>query len=207
MTVGLLGKKIGMTQVFLEDGRSTAVTVVEAGPCVVTQVKTVTKDGYDAVQLGFGAARRLNKPRDGHLARTEKFKYLRELQTEDMGEIQVGQKVDAGMFESGDRVDVTGTSKGKGFAGGVKRHGFAGGPKTHGQSDRHRAPGSVGAGTSPGRVFKGKRMAGHMGTEQVTTQGLEIVQVDQERNLVLIKGSVPGSRDGFLIIRRSRKGK
>jgi large subunit ribosomal protein L3 len=207
MTVGLLGKKIGMTQVFLEDGRSTGVTVVEAGPCVVTQVKTVTKDGYDAVQLGFGEARRLNKPREGHLARTEKFKYLREFQTEDMGEVQVGQTVDAGMFESGDRVDVTGTSKGKGFAGGIKRHGFHGGPKTHGQSDRHRAPGSVGAGTSPGRVFKGKRMAGHMGSERVTTQGLEIIQVDQERNLLLIKGSVPGSRDGFLSITRSRKGK
>lgn len=207
MTEGLLGKKIGMTQVFLEGGLSTAVTVVEAGPCVVTQVKTVTKDGYDAVQLGFGTARRLNKPREGHLARTEKFKYLRELQSQDMGEVQVGQTVDASMFESGDRVDVTGTSKGKGFAGGVKRHGFAGGPKTHGQSDRHRAPGSVGAGTSPGRVFKGKRMAGHMGSVQVTTQGLEIVQVDQERNLLLIKGSVPGARHGFLIIKRSRKGK
>ena len=205
MTLGLLGKKLGMTQVFREDGRAEPVTAVEAGPCVVTQVKTTTKDGYEAVQLGFGEARRLTKPMEGHLRHTGKFRHLREMPARDLTEVQVGQRVDASLFQPGDLVDVTGTSKGRGFAGVVKRHGFHGGPKTHGQSDRHRAPGSIGGGTSPGRVFKGKKMAGHMGNARVTTRGLEVIQVDAERNLLLIKGAVPGARNGLLVIRQAKK--
>ena len=205
MTIGLLGKKIGMTQVFLEDGRAEAVTVVEAGPCMVTQVKTMAKDGYEAVQLGYGEARRLAKPQEGHLRRTRKLRYLRELPASDLSDMQVGQSVDVSLFQPGDLVDVTGKSKGRGFAGGVRRHGFHGGPKTHGQSDRHRAPGSIGAGTTPGRVLKGKKMAGHMGDVRVTTQGLQVVHVDVERNILLLKGAVPGARTGLLIVRQSRK--
>jgi large subunit ribosomal protein L3 len=205
MTIGLLGKKIGMTQVFLENGLVEAVTVVEAGPCVVTQVKTTANDGYEAVQVGFHEATNLSRPLEGHLRRTGKFKYLREMPVKDMGEVQVGQEIDTSMFQPGDRVDVTGTTKGRGFAGGVKRHGFHGGPKTHGQSDRHRAPGSIGAGTSPGRVFKGKRMAGHMGHVRVTTKNLEVIQVNAERDLLLIKGSIPGAGNGLLYIRQSLK--
>ncbi len=194
-----------MTQVFRDDGLVDAVTVVEAGPCVVTQVKTTANDGYEAVQLGFREVPGLSRPLEGHLRRTGKFKYLREMPAKDMGEVQVGQKIDTSMFQPGDRVDVTGTTKGRGFAGGVKRHGFHGGPKTHGQSDRHRAVGSIGAGTSPGRVFKGKRMPGHMGHVRVTTQNLEVVQVNTERDLLLIKGSVPGAGNGLLYIRQSKK--
>ena len=205
MTVGLLGRKIGMTQVFREDGLVEAVTVVEAGPCVITQVKTTANDGYEAVQLGFREARSLSRPLEGHLRRTDKFKYLREMPAKDMGEVQVGQKIDTGIFQPGDKVDVTGTTKGRGFAGGIKRHGFHGGPKSHGQSDRHRAVGSIGAGTSPGRVFKGKRMPGHMGHVRVTTQNLEVVQINSERDLLLIKGSIPGAGNGLLYIRQSKK--
>ena len=205
MTIGILGKKLGMTQMYREDGRAEAVTVVEAEPSVVTQVKTVAHDGYEAVQLGYGETRRISKPRQGHLRRTGNFRYLRELPTVDLAEVQIGHKVDASQFQPGDVVNVTGTSKGKGFAGGVKRHGFHGGPKTHGQSDRHRAPGSIGGGTTPGRVFKGKKMAGHMGNQRVTTQGLEVIQVDPERNLLLLKGAVPGARNGLLIIRPKGK--
>ena len=205
MTIGLLGKKIGMTQVFLEDGRVEAVTAVEAGPCMVTQVRTKANDGYEAVQLGFGEVRRITKAMEGHLRPTGKFRHLRELPVRDIGEVQLGQRVDASILQPGDLVDVTGTSKGRGFAGGVRRHGFHGGPKTHGQSDRHRAPGSIGAGTTPGRVLKGKKMAGHMGNSRTTVQGLEIIQVDPERNLLLIKGAVPGARNGLLIIRWSTK--
>ena len=205
MVVGLIGKKLGMTQVFREDGRTEAVTVVEAGPCVVTQVKTTVKDGYEAVQLGYGKVRRLTRPLAGHLRRTQQFRHLREMNVPDLADVQVGQKVDASLFQPGDLVDVTGISKGRGFAGVVKRHGFAGGPKTHGQSDRHRAPGSIGGGTTPGRVLKGKKMAGHMGNVRVTAQGLEVIQADPERDLLLLRGSVPGARNGLLIIRQSKK--
>ena len=205
MTIGLLGKKIGMTQVFREDGRAEAVTAVEAGPCMVTQVKTRAKDGYEAVQLGFDEVRRLIKPLEGHLRRTAKYRHLQELPARDINDMQVGQRVDASLFQPGDLVDVTGTSKGRGFAGTIKRHGFHGGPKTHGQSDRHRAPGSIGAGTSPGRVFKGKKMAGHMGNVRVTVQELEVIQVDPDRNLLLIRGAVPGARNGLIVIRQSKK--
>src|SRR4030043_1852494 len=162
MIQGLIGRKIGMTQLFQDDGE-VVVTAIEAGPCFVTQVKNEAKDGYNAVQLGFSEAKRLNSPQKGHLKGTGQFKFLREFNVEDTKSVEVGQKVDVDMFKPGDLLDVTGISKGKGFAGVVKRHHFAGGPKTHGQSDRHRAPGSIGATTSPGRVFKGLRMAGHMG--------------------------------------------
>ncbi len=206
MIVGLLAKKIGMTQMFREDGRSEAVTAVEAGPCLVTQVKTNANDGYEAVQLGFGEARRLTKPMEGHLRRTSsKFRYLREVPAGDIGEVQVGQKVDVSLFKAGDRVDVIGVSKGRGFAGGVKRYGFHGGPKTHGQSDRHRAPGAIGSGTTPGRVIKGMRMAGHMGNHRVTVKDLEVVQVDPERNLLLLGGGLPGANGGLVIVRQSKK--
>ena len=206
MPIGLLGEKLGMTQVFREDGTAQAVTVLEAGPCMVTQVKTMAKDGYEAVQLSFGEKRRLNRPEEGHLRQAGKFRYLRELPPADLDYVQVGQSVDVSIFQPGDILNVTGTTKGRGFAGGIKRHGFSGGPKTHGQSDRHRAPGSIGAGTTPGRVFKGKRMAGHMGNVRVTAQNVEVVQVDLERNLLLIKGSVPGANRQLVLIQHTAGG-
>lgn len=203
MISGIIGRKIGMTQVFQENGRVEAVTAIEAGPCFVTQVKRVAKGGYDAVQLGFGTAKRLNLPEKGHLKNVGLLKHLREFEASDIDSIEVGQKVDTSIFEPGDLVDVTGISKGKGFAGVVKRYHFAGGPKTHGQSDRHRAPGSIGATTSPGRVFKGKRMAGHMGDERVTVRRLKVVEADAERNLLLVHGAVPGAKKGLVIIKKS----
>lgn len=206
MPIGLLGEKLGMTQVFREDGTAQAVTVLEAGPCMVTQVKTMAKDGYEAVQLSFGEKRRLNRAEEGHLRQMGRFRYLRELPPADLDYVQVGQTVDVSIFQPGDIINVTGTTKGRGFAGGIKRHGFSGGPKTHGQSDRHRAPGSIGAGTTPGRVFKGKRMAGHMGSVRVTAQNVEVVQVDVERNLLLIKGSVPGANRQLVLIQHTNEG-
>ena len=202
MIQGIVGRKIGMTQLF-QDGGEVVVTAIEAGPCFVTQIKTEAKDGYDAVQLGFGEAKRLNSAQKGHLKDVGRFKYLREFDMEDIESAQVGQKLDVDMFKSGDLVDVTGTSKGKGFAGVVKRHHFAGGPKTHGQSDRHRAPGSIGAGTNPGRVFKGTRMAGHMGNRRVTVRNLKVIDVDLARHLILVEGAVPGSNKGLLLIKKA----
>jgi len=202
MIQGIVGRKIGMTQLF-QDGGEVVVTAIEAGPCFVTQIKTEAKDGYDAVQVGFGEAKRLNSAQKGHLKDVGRFKYLREFDMEDIESAQVGQKLDVDMFKSGDLVDVTGTSKGKGFAGVVKRHHFAGGPKTHGQSDRHRAPGSIGAGTSPGRVFKGTRMAGHMGNRRVTVRNLKVIDVDLARHLILVEGAVPGSNKGLLLIKKA----
>jgi len=207
MFPGIIGKKIGMSQVFQEDGKVEAVTAVEAGPCCVVQVKTEEGEGYSAVQLGFGEAKRVNSPEKGHLKELGKYRHLREFRVDDIGELSVGDKVDVSMLEAGDLVDITGVSKSKGFAGVVKRHHFAGGPKTHGQSDRHRAPGSIGATTTPGRVFKGTRMAGRMGGEQVTARNLEVVKADPERNLLLVKGAVPGSKNGLLLIKKSSKGK
>jgi len=204
MIDGIIGKKLGMTQIFKDDGKAEAVTAIEAGPCIVIQVKTVDKEGYNAAQLGFGEVKRLNSPRLGHLKGLGQFKYLREFRVDDTEATKVGERVDAGLFEVGDLVDITGVSEGKGFAGVVKRHHFAGGPKTHGQSDRHRAPGSIGATTSPGRVFKGMRMAGHMGTNQVTVRHLEVFEADPTRNLLLVKGAVPGARNGLLLIRKSK---
>jgi len=207
MIQGIIGRKLGMTQVFDEAGVVHPVTVVEAGPCVVTQIRTNDKDGYEAVQLGFGLSKRLTKPEQGHRqASGYMSRTLREVKATDVGSFEVGQVLKADVFEAGETVDVAGTSKGRGFQGGVKRHGFAGGPKTHGQSDRLRAPGSIGSSATPGRVFKGMRMAGHMGNEKVTVQNLEILRVDTDRNLLLIKGSVPGPNNGLVIVRRAVKG-
>ncbi len=203
MIPGIIGKKLGMTQIFMVDGTAEAITSIEAGPCTVIQVKTAAKEKYNAVQLGFGQAKRLSSPQRGHLKELGQFKYLREFRVDDVEAVKVGDKVDVGLFQAGDLVDVTGISKGKGFAGVVKRHHFAGGPKTHGQSDRHRAPGSIGATTSPGRVFKGMRMAGHMGDERVTVRHLEVFEADPTRNLLMLKGAVPGATNGLLMIRKS----
>jgi large subunit ribosomal protein L3 len=205
MIEGLLGRKLGMTQVFGKTGEAHPVTVIEAGPCVVTQVKTKEKDGYEAVQIGYGAAKRLNQPMRGHLKKLGDFRELREFRVDDPSEHKVGERVGVELFEEGDYVDVTGISKGRGFAGGVRRYGFRGGPKTHGQSDRQRAPGSIGAGTTPGRVFKGLRMAGHMGAERVTVSHLRVVESNPARGLLLVEGSVPGPRQGLLHIRHSKK--
>ena len=206
---GLLGKKLGMTQIFDEQGEVIPVTVIEAGPCYVTQKKTLERDGYTAVQLGFEQIEpaRANKPKLGHLAKNDlpPLRHLREFPVVDHSDLSEGQKLDVSVFESGDRVDVSGTSKGRGFAGVVKRHGFGGGPKTHGQSDRWRAPGAISSGSTPGRVFKGLRMAGRMGGDRVTVQNLEVVLVDPERNLLAVKGAVPGARNGLLVIREGRK--
>lgn len=209
MTVhGIIGKKIGTTQVFGQNGVADCITAVQAGPCTVTQVKTLENDGYESVQLGYESVRRANKPRQGHLQRAgQLFRYLREVSGDDLSEVEVGQEIDASLFEPGDKVDATGRSKGRGFAGGVKRHHFRGGPKTHGQSDRHRAPGSIGAGTTPGRVRKGLKMAGHMGNARVTVRNLEVVSVDPGRNLLLLKGAVPGARNSLLLIRKAGRRK
>lgn len=211
MMKGILGKKVGMTQIFDENGEVIPVTVIEAGPCYVTQKKTAETDGYSAIQLGFAEIpeQKLNKPEAGHLARsnTPPVRYLREFQVSDSEAYEEGQKIEASVFEVGDRVDVIGTSKGKGFAGVVKRHGFRGGPKTHGQSDRWRAPGSAGAGSTPGRIFKGMRMAGRMGNERVTVQNLKVVLVDAEKNLLAVKGAIPGAKNGLVIVREAVKAK
>jgi len=203
MLQGYLGKKIGMTQIFREDGRVVPVTIIEAGPCVVTQVKTKGTDGYEAVQLGFGDVKRRNKPLSGHLKDSRLSRYLREVTADDTSEFQVGQTIGVGIFQAGEKIDVIGRSKGRGFAGVMKRWGFAGGPRTHGQSDRARAPGSIGGGTTPGKVYKGLKMGGHMGNRRITVKGLEIIEVDEERNLLLIKGGIPGAPNGLIQIRRT----
>lgn len=206
---GIIGKKIGMTQVFDESGNAIPVTVIEAGPCFVTQVRDADKDGYVAVQLGFGETKpkRLTQGQLGHLRRNNlpALRYLREFRLPD-GQLDVeeGQEIRVNVFEKGERVDVIGTSKGRGFAGTIKRHGFARGPKTHGQSDRERAPGAVGMCATPGRTLKGQRMAGRMGNERVTTKNLEVVVIDPERNLLAVRGSVPGARDGIVLIKQAR---
>ena len=268
MLSGLLGRKVGMTQVFGENGTAIPVTVIEAGPCIVTQIKTTARDGYEAVQIGFEQERLKSVTRSelGHLGHSlpllkaqrkrlqtyqqqqrgkkaageeagteaasaenikdkqiEKllkvqqnrqrregpelgpFKVLREVELQEGTSsegLKLGLKVDASLFAAGESVDIVGTSKGKGFQGGVKRHGFRGGPKTHGQSDRTRAPGSIGSGTTPGRVLKGTRMAGRMGNERVTVKKLEVIQADPERNLLVVKGSVPGANGGLLMIKK-----
>ncbi|HSM72177.1 MAG TPA: 50S ribosomal protein L3 [Anaerolineales bacterium] len=204
---GLIGKKIGMTQIFDEQGVAQPVTIIEAGPCFVTQVRNPEKDGYTAVQLGFGEVhpKRLTGGQMGHLnaKKLPPMRFLREFRSKE--DVNVGDKVTVEIFAVGERVDVIGTSKGKGFAGAVKRHHFKGGPKTHGQSDRHRAPGSRGAGTTPGRVYKGARSAGRMGNERVTVQALKIVLVDSERNLIGVRGAVPGGKGGLVMIKEARK--
>ena len=204
----ILGKKVGMTQIFAEDGRVLPVTVIEAGPMVVTQIKSLENDGYTAVQVGFGAVREksLNKPKKGLFLKTgiEFKKFLREFRLQNVAEYSVGQEIKADVFAAGEKVDVTGTSKGKGFQGPIKRHGKSRGPESHG-SRYHRRPGSLGAGTSPGRVFKGKKLAGHMGAERVTIQNLEVVRVDAERNLILIKGAIPGPKGALVTVKQSIK--
>lgn len=223
---GIIGKKIGMTQVYGENGIVIPVTVIQAGPCYVTQVKTSHHDGYEAVQLGFEevpaekAERRVSKAERGHLGLLEPdekhpqrrrnrgipaLRYLREFRLGDVSGYKLGQTVTVDVFTEGDRVDVVGTTKGRGFAGTVKRHGFRRQPKTHGQSDRERAPGSIGATSTPGRVFKGKRMAGRMGNARVTAQNLEVVVVDPEHHLLAVKGSVPGGRGGLVTVHSSKK--
>ena len=203
---GILGKKIGMTQIFREDGRLVGVTAVQAGPCTVTQIRVPERDKYTAVQLGFHEVRNLKSPERGHLRAAGKlYRHLREVPAGDLTGVEVGDPVEVDIFEEGESVDVVGTSKGHGFTGGIKRHNFGGGPKTHGQSDRHRAPGSIGSGTYPGRVWKGTRMAGHWGAERVTVRNLEIVRVDKQRNLLFLKGAVPGASRGLLLLRRSKK--
>jgi len=219
---GLLGIKLGMSQVFDESGVVTPVTIVQAGPCFVTQVKTEKTDGYSAIQVGFGETKngRLTQGQQGHLGLLKKDKkhphrkqseipalrHLREFRTMKTAEYEVGQELTVEQFEIGDRIDVVGTTKGRGFAGGVKRWGFKGGPKTHGQSDRWRAPGSIGATSGTGHVFKGKKMSGHMGNERYTAQNLQVIKIDPEKNLLAIKGSIPGHKGGLVIVRDSAKG-
>ena len=206
---GLIGKKLGMTQLFTEKGELIPVTLLEAGPCYVTQRKTIEHDGYSAIQVGFEVVRerRLAKGELGHLRKNSvpALRYLREIRVRPDEVYQPGQVLDVSIFKAGERVDVTGTSKGRGFAGGVRRHGFHGGPKTHGQSDRNRAPGAIGSTTTPGRVLKGLRMAGHMGAARVTASGLEVVFVDRDRNIIGVRGAVPGARQGLIVIREARK--
>ncbi len=208
MLKGLIGKKVGMTQIFDDAGVAIPVTLIEAGPCYVTQMRTPDQDGYSAVQLGFDEVKpkRLSGGQLGHLKRNNvpPLRFLREFRTKNP-ELDEGQTVTVSVFAVGDAVDVIGTSKGKGFAGAVKRYHFKGGPKTHGQSDRQRAPGSRGSGTTPGRVYLGSRGAGHMGNERVTTQNLKIVLVDAERNLLGVRGAVPGAKGGVLMIKEARK--
>ncbi|MGC9469109.1 MAG: 50S ribosomal protein L3 [Anaerolineae bacterium] len=206
---GILGRKVGMTQVFREDGTVVPVTVLEAGPCYITQVRTPERDGYQAVQLGYGGAKEkhLTKGQMGHLeqANVPLLRHLRELRTRSDEEYTVGEKILVDIFEPGERVDVEGRSKGRGFAGVVKRWNFAGGPRTHGQSDRERAPGSIGACATPGKVWKGQKMPGHMGNKRTTTQNLEVVLVDPERNLLAVRGSVPGPKGGLVLVKGARK--
>lgn len=207
MLKGLIGKKIGMTQIFDEQGVSYPVTIIEAGPCYVTQVRNQDRDGYAAIQLGFGEVhpKKISAGELGHLKANElpPLRFVREFRTKESA--NVGEKVTVEVFAVGERVDVVGTSKGKGFAGAVKRHHFAGGKKTHGQSDRHRAPGSRSSGTTPGRVFKNSRGAGHMGSDRVTVQALKVVLVDSERNLLGVNGAVPGGKGGLVVIKEARK--
>ena len=208
MKKAILGKKIGMTQFFRADGTMIPVTVIEAGPCPVVQKKTVANEGYDSVQLGFAELREklANKPRKGHFAKAnlKAMRYLREFRLEDAASYEVGQIVKADVFAEGDKVDISGTSKGKGFAGVVKRHGQGRGRMTHG-SHFHRAPGSMSACSDPSRVFKTKNLPGHMGSEHVTVQNLEVVRVDAERNLLLIKGAVPGAKGSLVTVKSTVK--
>lgn len=208
MKKGLIGRKIGMTQIFDEKGNVIPVTVIEAGPCVVAQVKTVETDGYNAIQLGFGEVKdkHINKPEAGHFAKAKlaNKKHLREFRLEDITGYKVGDEVKLDIFESGERIDVQGTSKGKGFQGVIKRHGQHRGPMGHG-SMYHRRPGSMGATSTPGRVFKGKKLPGHMGKVTVTIQNLDVVRVDTDKNVLLVKGSVPGPKGAILKVKSTVK--
>jgi len=202
MSIGLLGRKAGMTQLFAADGTMVPVSVVVVEPNTVTAVRTAARDGYTAVQLGAGTARRLTKPRLGQLKDLPRVADVREFRVDSVDDYQVGQSLDVSLFAEGEMVDVVGTSKGKGFAGTIKRHNFRRGPETHG-SDSHRQPGSIGAGTSPGHVLRGTRMAGHMGHERVTVKRLTVVRADAERNVLLLKGSVPGAANALVMVRKA----
>jgi large subunit ribosomal protein L3 len=206
---GLLGKKVGMSQLFDESGNLIPVTLIEAGPCYVTQIRIPKRDKYSAIQLGFGEAKpkRLTGGQLGHLKLNDlpPVRYLREFRVKSAEDLKEGDKLTVDVFSIGDHVDIIGVSKGKGFAGGIKRHGFKRQPKTHGQSDRERAPGSHGATTTPGRVFKGSRGPGHMGSARVTAQNLRVERVDAERNVLAVRGSVPGARGGLVMIKEARK--
>ena len=206
---GILGKKIGMLQLFDGEGRSRGVTAIEVGPCTVTQLRTQEKDGYVAVQLGYGSKKRLNRPDAGHQEASGSKNHAVLAEFRILSDVfpSLGDMFGTDIFEEGGRVDVTATSKGRGFAGTVKRHGFHGGPKTHGQSDRHRAPGSIGAGTTPGRVFKGTRMSGHMGSKRSTVRNLEVVQINADRNVIFVAGSVPGPNGASVQVRKTSKGR
>jgi large subunit ribosomal protein L3 len=202
---GLIGKKLGMTQIFDDKGVIHAVTVVAAGPVTVTQIKTASKEGYDAIQVAYGEKKRPNKPMKGHFKKLGDFRMLQEFKVLGDGEYTVGDKVGMEIFSEGDLVDVTSNSRGRGFAGGVRLHGFHGGPKTHGQSDRHRAPGSIGSGTTPGRVLKGQKMAAHMGAKQVTSKNLKVIAKDEAKGLLLIQGAVPGATNATVTVSVAQK--
>jgi len=202
MPIGLIGRKVGMTQVFQPDGTMVAVSVLAVQPNTVTRLRTTERDGYTAVQLGTDEAKTLTKPELGQLRDLPKFATIHEFRLASVDDYAVGQKLDVSLFEPDELVDVTGTSKGKGFAGHIKRHHFKRGPKTHG-SDHHREPGSIGPGTTPGRVYKGMRMAGHMGDERTTIKKLRIVRTDPERNLILVKGTLPGSRNSLIFVKKA----
>ena len=210
MNKGLIGKKLGMTQIFDEQGKVIPVTVIEAGPCVVAQIKTVESDGYNAIQLGFGDVKesKINKPEKGHFAKSKLTpkKHLREFRLDSVENINVGDELKADTFTAGDQLDIQGTSKGKGFQGVIKRHGQSRGPMGHG-SMYHRRPGSMGPTSTPGRVFKGKKLPGHMGSQTITIQNLEVVRVDLDKNVILVKGSVPGAKGAILKLKTSVKSK
>lgn len=204
---GLLGKKIGMTSVFSEEGNMVPVTIIEAGPCYVTQIKSTEKDGYNAIQLGYGDKKEKNisKPLLGHFkkANVKPVRFIKEFSVLTDREMKLGDEIKVDLFQAGDKVKITGYSKGRGFTGVVKRHGFRGGPLTHGQSDRLRAPGSLGQSSYPSRVYKGIKMAGHMGNKRVSVSGLIVVKVDPEKNLLFVKGAVPGARNSYLEVHKT----
>jgi large subunit ribosomal protein L3 len=203
MSVGLIGRKVGMTQVFQEDGTMVAVSVLAIEPNTVTRLRTPERDGYSAIQVGTEVAKKLTKPEAGQLKDLPKVSTIREFRVDDLGAYEVGQTLSIGdLFAEGDHVDVTGVSKGKGFAGHIKRHNFARGPKTHG-SDHHREPGSIGPGTTPGRVYRGLKMAGHMGDERVTIKKVRVVRADPDRNLLLVKGTLPGARGSLILVKKA----
>ncbi|KGG13582.1 MULTISPECIES: 50S ribosomal protein L3 [Prochlorococcus] len=208
MSIGILGKKLGMSQFFDEQGRAVPVTLIEAGPCRITQLKSSATDGYSAVQIGFGITREklVNKPSKGHISKSgaDLLRHLREYRVEDLGTYELGNQITVGSFEAGQKVDVSGDSMGRGFAGYQKRHGFSRGPMSHG-SKNHRQPGSTGAGTTPGRIYPGKRMAGRYGGKKITTRGLTIMKIDSDRNLLVVKGSVPGKPGSLLNIRPAKR--
>ena len=201
MSIGLIGRKVGMTQVFQEDGTMVAVSVLKVEPNTVTRLRTADRDGYTAVQLGTEETRKLTKPEAGQLKDLPKLATIHEFRLDEIDQYTVGQQLDVSLFQAGELVDVTGVSKGKGFAGHIKRHHFKRGPKTHG-SDHHREPGSIGPGTTPGRVYKGMRMAGHMGDQQTTIKKVRVVRTDPERNLMLVKGSLPGARNALIFVKK-----